>query len=130
MAAGSDALLLITGVVNVPTRADFEAGNATATAHVVDAARGAGVTRFVHVSSLAAREPGLSDYGWSKARSETIVRASGLDWTIVRPPAVFGPGDTEMRSEEHTSELQSLMRNLVCRLLLEKKNNTHKNKQT
>src|SRR3546814_9776496 len=30
------------------------------------------------------------------------------------------------RSEEHTSELQSLMRNLVCRLLLEKKkkNNT------
>src|SRR3546814_5271299 len=25
------------------------------------------------------------------------------------------------RSEEHTSELQSLMRNLVCRLLLEKK---------
>ncbi|MBB5705248.1 uncharacterized protein YbjT (DUF2867 family) [Sphingopyxis panaciterrulae] len=96
LTADSEALLHIAGVVNVPTRADFEAGNATATAHVVDAARGAGVTRFVHVSSLAAREPGLSDYGWSKARSETIVRASGLDWTIVRPPAVFGPGDTEM----------------------------------
>src|SRR5690606_40804909 len=29
------------------------------------------------------------------------------------------------RSEEHTSELQS-RENLVCRLLLEKKNNTHK----
>src|SRR5438093_2097913 len=35
-----------------------------------------------------------------------------------RPPA---PGRSDLRSEEHTSELQSLT-NLVCRLLLEKKN--------
>src|SRR5262249_60442720 len=33
---------------------------------------------------------------------------------------------TALRSEEHTSELQSLT-NLVCRLLLEKKNRTHTN---
>lgn len=96
LAAGSDIVMHIAGVVNVPTRAAFEVGNATATSNVVEAARGAGVTRFVHVSSLAAREPELSNYGWSKARAETIVKASGLDWTIVRPPAVFGPGDTEM----------------------------------
>ncbi|KGB54599.1 Male sterility-like protein precursor [Sphingopyxis sp. LC81] len=96
MAAGTDVVMHIAGVVNVPTRAAFEAGNATATANVVDAARGAGVTRFVHVSSLAAREPGISNYGWSKERAEAVVMASGLDWTIVRPPAVFGPGDTEM----------------------------------
>lgn len=96
MAAGSDAVMHIAGVVNVPTRADFETGNATATANVVAAARGAGVRRFVHVSSLAAREPGLSNYGWSKERAEKVVEDSGLDWTIVRPPAVFGPGDTEM----------------------------------
>ena len=96
MAKGSDVVMHIAGVVNVPTRAAFEAGNATATANIVDAARGAGVTRFVHVSSLAAREPGISNYGWSKERAEAVVMASGLDWTIVRPPAVFGPGDTEM----------------------------------
>jgi uncharacterized protein YbjT (DUF2867 family) len=96
LAAGSDVAMHIAGVENVPTRADFDAGNATATANVVDAARGAGVRRFVHVSSLAAREPDLSNYGWSKARAEAIVEDSGLDWTIVRPPAVFGPGDTEM----------------------------------
>ena len=35
---------------------------------MIDAARAAGVRRFIHVSSLAAREPELSDYGWSKAR--------------------------------------------------------------
>lgn len=96
MARGSDVVMHIAGVVNVPTRAEFEAGNAVATGHVIDAARVAGVSRFIHVSSLAAREPDLSNYGWSKARAETIVQASGLDWTIVRPPAVFGPGDTEM----------------------------------
>lgn len=96
MSAGADVVMHIAGVVNVPTRAAFEAGNATATANVVDAARGAGVIRFVHVSSLAAREPGISNYGWSKERAEAVVVASGLDWTIVRPPAVFGPGDTEM----------------------------------
>lgn len=96
MATGADVVMHIAGVVNVPTRAAFEAGNATATANVVDTARGAGVTRFVHVSSLAAREPGISNYGWSKERAEAVVAASGLDWTIVRPPAVFGPGDTEM----------------------------------
>ncbi|UKK86284.1 NAD(P)H-binding protein [Sphingopyxis sp. BSN-002] len=96
LATESDVVLHIAGVVNVPTRADFEAGNATATANVVEAARAAGVRRFVHVSSLAAREPGLSNYGWSKAQAEKVVEQSGLDWTIIRPPAVFGPGDTEM----------------------------------
>jgi uncharacterized protein YbjT (DUF2867 family) len=29
-------------------------------------------------------------------RAEKLVRASGLDWTIVRPPAIYGPRDTEM----------------------------------
>ena len=96
MVSGAEVAMHIAGVVNVPTRAAFEAGNAVATANVVDAARGAGVRRFIHVSSLAAREPELSNYGWSKERAERVVLASGLGWTIVRPPAVFGPGDTEM----------------------------------
>ena len=59
------------------------------------AATAGGVKRFVHVSSLAAREPELSIYGASKARAEALVQESGLDWTIVRPPTVYGPGDKE-----------------------------------
>ena len=62
---------------------------------MIDAARAAGVRRFIHISSLAAREPDLSDYGWSKAKAERVVAASGLDWTILRPPAIYGPGDRE-----------------------------------
>lgn len=95
LAAGADAIVHVAGALNAASRAGFEAVNVAGTAAMIDAARKAGVRRFVHISSLAAREPGLSDYGWSKARSERLVAASGLDWTIVRPPAVYGPGDRE-----------------------------------
>ncbi|WP_264572323.1 MULTISPECIES: NAD-dependent epimerase/dehydratase family protein [unclassified Sphingobium] len=96
LVAGADAVIHIAGVVNAPTRAGFEAGNATGTAAVIAAMQRAGVVRLVHVSSLAAREPGLSDYGWSKAEAERHVQASGLDWTMIRPPAIYGPGDAEL----------------------------------
>lgn len=93
---GAEAVIHIAGAVNVPTRADFAAANIAGTQAMVQAAQAAGVRRFVHVSSLAAREPGLSDYGWSKAEAEAVVRASGLDWTIIRPPAIYGPRDADM----------------------------------
>jgi len=93
---GADAVLHVAGVVNAPDRAGFQAGNVTGTQLIVGAATAAGVHRFVHVSSLAAREPALSDYGWSKAEAEKAVANSPLDWVMVRPPAIYGPGDREM----------------------------------
>ena len=92
----ADVVIHIAGVVNAPDRDGFEMGNARGTMAVVDAMRKRGVRRLIHISSLAAREPGLSDYGWSKDLAERHVRASGLDWTIVRPPAIYGPNDREM----------------------------------
>ena len=92
----ADAVVHIAGVVNAPDRAGFEAGNARGTVAVIDAMRRRGIRRLIHVSSLAAREPQLSDYGWSKELAERHVKASGLDWTIVRPPAIYGPNDREM----------------------------------
>ncbi|MDQ2893012.1 MAG: NAD(P)-dependent oxidoreductase [Pseudomonadota bacterium] len=93
---GSDAVIHVAGVVTADL-AGFIAGNIEGTRAIVTAAHNARVRRFVHVSSLSAREPQLSDYGWSKAEAEKVVEASGLDWTILRPAAVFGPGDMEMR---------------------------------
>ncbi|GBH29798.1 NAD-dependent epimerase/dehydratase family protein [Sphingobium xenophagum] len=92
----ADVVVHIAGVVNAPDRAAFAVGNARGTIAVIDAMRKRGVRRLIHVSSLAAREPDLSDYGWSKALAERHVQASGLDWTIVRPPAIYGPNDREM----------------------------------
>lgn len=94
LAEGADALIHVAGVINAD-QAGFETGNVQGTATVIAAARAAKVPRFVHVSSLAAREPQLSRYGNSKARSEALVGESGLDFAIVRPPAVYGPGDRE-----------------------------------
>lgn len=93
---GVEAVVHVAGVVNAPDAAGFEAGNVTGTLNLIDAVRLKGIRRFIHVSSLSAREPDLSAYGASKARSEKLLRASALDWTIVRPPAIYGPRDKEM----------------------------------
>jgi nucleoside-diphosphate-sugar epimerase len=95
LVSDSDAVIHVAGVINAPDAAGFEAGNVTGTLAMLAAATAAGTQRFVHVSSLAAREPRLSLYGASKTRSEELVKGSGLDWMIVRPPAVYGPGDRE-----------------------------------
>jgi uncharacterized protein YbjT (DUF2867 family) len=92
---GVDAVIHVAGVLNARDVAGFEAGNVTGTAAIVEATQLARIDRFVHVSSLAAREPELSMYGASKARSEALVGTAPIDWAIVRPPAVYGPGDKE-----------------------------------
>jgi nucleoside-diphosphate-sugar epimerase len=92
---GADAVIHVAGTINAPNAAGFEKGNVAGTLAMLAAATAGGIRRFVHVSSLAAREPKLSLYGASKARAEELVMRSGLDWVIVRPPAVYGPGDKE-----------------------------------
>lgn len=97
LVTGADVVLHVAGVVTAADAAGFAAGNVTGTQAMLDAARAGDVRRFVHVSSLSAREPQLSAYGASKRAGEDLVTASDRDWTIVRPSGVYGPGDTEMR---------------------------------
>ena len=95
LCAGADAVIHVAGVINARDHAGFEAGNVTGTAAILAAAKAACVPRFIHVSSLAAREPNLSRYGASKARAEVLVKTADIPFAIVRPPAVYGPGDRE-----------------------------------
>ncbi|MBN2231249.1 MAG: NAD-dependent epimerase/dehydratase family protein [Deltaproteobacteria bacterium] len=55
--------------------------------------------RLLHISSLAAREPHLSPYAASKRGGELVLETefADLPYTILRPPAVYGPGDRELR---------------------------------
>lgn len=92
---GKDAVIHVAGTINAPNAAGFAQGNVAGTLSMLAAATAGGIHRFIHLSSLAAREPKLSLYGASKARAEELVHGSGLDWVIVRPPAVYGPGDKE-----------------------------------
>ena len=89
---GAAAVIHVAGVVNAPDRAGFASGNIDGTTAIL---RATGNRRYIHVSSLAAREPQLSDYGWSKAEAERRVEDSTSHWTIVRPPAIYGPGDLD-----------------------------------
>ncbi len=95
LVAGVETVIHAAGAIRAPDRARFEAINATATARLARAAAEAGVHRFVLVSSLAARAPEVSAYAWSKARAEAELRrfAETMQIAVIRPPAVYGPGD-------------------------------------
>ena len=96
--AGCEVVIHLAGATAAETRADYFKANAAGTTQLVAAMRAkAPRARLIHVSSLAARAASLSDYSASKWAGETVVRTSGLDWTILRPPAVYGANDRAMR---------------------------------
>jgi NADH dehydrogenase len=91
---GCDAVLHLGAATGRAPRAEFERTNATGTQRLLDACKEAGVRRFVHVSTIAVVYPEKRAYPYaaSKERAEALVRASGLDWTLVRPAIVLGQG--------------------------------------
>jgi nucleoside-diphosphate-sugar epimerase len=92
---GAGAVIHCGGSIAGFSHRDFRQVNVEGTAALLSACQRRGVKRFVHVSSLAAREPKISSYAASKDESEKVLRERGGDvsWVIVRPPAVYGPGD-------------------------------------
>lgn len=103
LVSGADAVIHIAGLIKARSRRDFFEVNEAGTHRLMGAierVHQASPFRFLHVSSLAAREPHLSAYAASKAASEQIVRAAPgqMDWTVLRPSAVYGPGDRETLS--------------------------------
>jgi nucleoside-diphosphate-sugar epimerase len=98
LVAGADAVVHLAGAIKGRSRADFMAANADGTAALADAWRAhAPGARFLHLSSMAAREPDLSHYSASKHAAEQRLRdiGAGANWCVLRPAAVYGPGDRE-----------------------------------
>lgn len=107
---GQDVVYHVAGLVAARNEAGFLAVNRDGTLRLLEAAADAGRPRIVLVSSLAAGGPvgrgtrrsgdeeaaPVTAYGRSKLAGEREVRRAGLPWIIVRPPAVYGPFDTEM----------------------------------
>ncbi len=98
--AASAAVIHVAGAVRGASPREFDHINVTGTANVLAAvAAQANPPRLLLLSSLAAREPGLSWYAASKRAAEgLLLQRPDLDWVILRPPAVYGPGDREMLS--------------------------------
>ncbi len=97
--AGADSLVHCAGAVRGASYAAFEVTNVIGTARLLKIARSQPrPPRVLMLSSIVAREPQLSWYARSKREGEDLLTALGgqLDWTVLRPPAVYGPGDKEM----------------------------------
>ncbi len=92
---GADAVVHAAGVLQARDQAAFAAVNADGTARVADAMAERPGSVLLQVSSLAARLPTISPYAASKALGERMAleRAADLRVVVVRPPAVYGPGD-------------------------------------
>ncbi len=91
---GAEVVIHVAGLIKAASLEGFNVVNRDGARAAALAAKAAGA-RFILVSSLAAREPGLSNYAASKRAGEDAVRESFPEALIVRPPAIYGPGDTE-----------------------------------
>jgi NADH dehydrogenase len=92
-ADGCDAVVHIAGIAEEdPPKLTFQAVNVDGTRNILEEAQRASAQRFVFVSSLGA-DVGESPYHQSKKAAEELVQQSALNWTIVRPGNVYGPGD-------------------------------------
>ena len=111
LVAGAGVVLHLAGLVRAARERDFDATNRGGTENMLAAlAAAAPAARLVYVSSLAAHgpspEPGgrepeapaapVSAYGRSKLAGEAAVRRSAAPWTILRPPAIYGPRDVDV----------------------------------
>ena len=91
---GAEVVIHVAGLIKATTLDGFNLVNRDGARAAALAAQVAGA-RFILVSSLAAREPQLSNYAASKRAGEDTVREVSPSALIVRPPAIYGPGDTE-----------------------------------
>jgi dihydroflavonol-4-reductase len=102
----------LAGLTKTPRPRDYYTANTRVTETVLAglARYGRRLRHFLYSSSMSAGGPSrsadhfksedeppnpISDYGRSKLQAEALVRGSGLPWTVLRFPLVFGPFDRD-----------------------------------
>ena len=90
--AGCSAVIHLVGIIE-EAGSSFDTVIRQGTVNMLAATSAAGIRRFVHMSALGARDDPELPYMRAKWQAEEAVRSSGLDWTILRPSVIFGPGD-------------------------------------
>jgi NADH dehydrogenase len=89
---GAGAVIHLPGILVERRDSTYEQANVASTRGVVESAKRAGVGKFVLVSATRADETSANRYYRTKGQAETLVRASGLPYTVLRAPLLLGPG--------------------------------------
>ena len=101
---GCDAVVHLAAIAIERRGETYEDVNAGGTQRVLDTMRAAGVRRLVHMSQNFAASASPHRFLRSKGIAEDAVRASGTDWTVLRPSVIFG------REDEFVNVLARLVR--------------------
>ena len=91
--AGCEVVMHCAGINREIGAQTYRAVHIEGTRNVCEAARRAGVRKFMVLSFLRARPDCGSAYHESKFAAEEIVRASGLDYTVFKAGVIYGLGD-------------------------------------
>ena len=91
--AGADALVHLAAIPRETRGRSFGDVNVAGTQRVVAATEKSGIRRFVHLSVLGVADDPKLAYLHSKWLGEESVRASSLEWVVLRPSLMFGRGD-------------------------------------
>jgi len=92
----------------------YEEINYQGTINVVDAAAAAGVRRFINMSQNGADSSLPYRFLKSKGKAQEYVASSDLDWTALRPSAIFGPQDEFFNSFARLVQLTPFVFPLVA----------------
>lgn len=90
---GVSAVVHLVAVAIEQGNMTYERINTQGTINMVDAAKAAGVTRFINMSQNGATSDSPFRFLASKGKAQDYVAASGLDWTAIRPSVIWGPQD-------------------------------------
>ena len=85
-------IINLVGILHGDSNA-FQRAHVQLTEKIVHTCEAIGKRRYLHMSALGADPLGPSNYLRSKGQAEYLVKQSSLDWTIMRPSAVFGNDD-------------------------------------
>ncbi len=90
---GVKAVINLVGIIRPTKKQNFHQAHVESVRSLIEAMNNASVRRLVHMSALGTRPYAASNYHRTKWQGEELVRQSGLDWTIMRPGLIVGPGD-------------------------------------
>lgn len=97
---GSDVVIHLVGIIReIPGKDEtFEKIHVEGACNVIDAAKEAGVKKFILMSALGVRKGAVARYHQTKYRAEEYLKKSGLKYTVLRPSLIYGPHDKSINT--------------------------------